>query len=200
MEFTIRTMEEGDLAGVVALQAACFPPPFPEDHLWDAPTLAAHLSVFPEGQWVALREGKVIGSCSNARIPESRWATHMTWIAAVTDPEMSGHDPHGEVLFGADISVHPEARRLGVGRALYRARFEYAAANGILYGTGCRLPGLRASGLDLEDYVARVCAGEMQDRTLTPLLRMGLQVARTCPDYMEDEESRNAAAILERTP
>ena len=43
-------------------------------------------------------------------------------------------------------------------------------------------------------------AGVRVDRVLTPLLRYNLTFIETHESYMEDEESGNAAALLEWTP
>lgn len=39
-----------DVAGAVALQQVCFPPPFDPDLHWDAEHLLRHIELFPEGQ------------------------------------------------------------------------------------------------------------------------------------------------------
>ena len=45
-----------------------------------------------------------------------------------------------------------------------------------------------------------VNSGEITDRTLTPLTKMGLTYKGIIENYIEDEESGNAGAILEWTP
>lgn len=197
----IRSMQASDLPGVVRLQRDCFPPPFPEDHLWNEDHLRNHLQLFPEGQFVATHEGSVIGSSSSARVSEDVWNRRLSWEETLGGFYLQGHDPSGTTLYGADISVHPGFRGAGVGRSLYHARFSLVRALGMKrYGTACRLPGCRASGLLPHDYVAAVCLGKAQDRTLTPLLRYGLTVLAILEDYMHDEESNNAAALLEWKP
>ncbi|MER3496087.1 MAG: GNAT family N-acetyltransferase, partial [Chloroflexota bacterium] len=49
-------------------------------------------------------------------------------------------------------------------------------------------------------YAEEVVAGRIEDRTLTPLLKMGLRYLGVKPEYMEDLESRNFGAILEWRP
>ena len=99
-----------------------------------------------------------------------------------------------------DIAVHPDARLQGVGRAFYEARDALCRARGLVrYGTGCRMPDFRASGVPtVEAYAAEVVRGERVDRTLTPLLRYGLRFLTVVRGYMRDYESDDAAALLER--
>ncbi len=186
----------------VGLQRACFPEPFPEDLLWSADHLRAHLAKFPEGQFVALSDGRVVGSASNTIIAESVYQAHGSWTDTVGGPFLETFDAEGTTLYGLDISVHPEFRRRGVGRHLYEARFELVRHSPGLqrYATACRLPGFWTWGGDLDDYLATVRRGELDDRTLTPLLRMGLTLVEGLYDYMEDAESLNCAALLEWTP
>lgn len=193
-------MSPADVEAVVGLQAAAFPPPFPNEYHWDATSVHSHLRYFPEGQFVADADGRVVGSCSNTLVSEARWQAHGSWIETVGDPGIRSFDPTGTTLYGLDIAVHPDVRRQGVGRAFYEARFALCRQRGLRrYGTGCRLPDFRASGVTSpERYAEEVVEGSRTDRTLTPLLRYGLTLVAVVRGYMEDYESANAAALLER--
>lgn len=198
-------MRAEHLEGVAALQPLAFPPPFPSYMHWDPEDLAYHIAIFPEGQFVALHEGEVVGSCSNTRTTVHHWEARSSWMETVGGPRLENFDPSGQILYGLDISVHPAFRRLGIARAFYAARFDWVRANGALaYGTICRIPDyadweLTNHGTP-EEFADAVVAGEATDRTLTPLLRFDLQYKGVFRDYMEDSESHNAGAILEWRP
>lgn len=198
MSIVVRTLNPSDIDDAVALQAACFPPPFPPELLWTGDHLSRHIEVFPEGQLVALREGRVVGSATNLIISECNFQGHRNWEDTVGGHYLNSHDPAGSTLFGVDISVHPDFRRHGVGRALYAARFDLVRHLGLTrYATACRMPNFAASGLDsVEQFAHEVVGGTRSDRTLTPLLRMGLTFVGVVHNHMEDEESGNAAALL----
>jgi ribosomal protein S18 acetylase RimI-like enzyme len=198
---TIRQMTLADVDAVVGLQAAAFPPPFPQDYHWDAFSIRSHLKHFPEGQFVAETDSRVVGSCSNTIIPEERWQAHRSWIETVGDYALRDFDDRGNTLYGMDITVHPDVRRQGVGRAFYERRYAFCRERDLKrYGTGCRMPDFRASGVPtVEQYAEEVVAGKRNDRTLTPLLRYGLTFIAVVRGYMEDYESDNAGALLERT-
>lgn len=192
-------MLPGDIPGVVALQRACFPEPFPEDQLWTADHLLAHLSRFAPGQFVALAGDQVIGSASNLILPEELWNAHLGWEETVGGFTFDNHDSSGTTLYGADISVHPEFRRQGIARHLYAARFSLVRSLQLnRYGTACRIPDFLASGLaSPAEYCEQVVSGVRTDRTLTPLLAMGLSFVQLLPNYMPDPESGDCAALLE---
>jgi GNAT superfamily N-acetyltransferase len=205
-EFVIRPMSKADIDGAVGLQRDCFPDPFPVDLLWSVAHLTTHLEVFPKGQFVALAAGAVVASASSCIVTEEAWKAHAPWEATIGGPFIRNHDPNGSTLYGLDLSVHPAWRGLGVMRALYSARFDLVRSSGLArYGTAVRIPGFDAYRLENanttpEDYVEAVANGYAVDRTLTPMLRVGLEAKGVIRNYMADVESHNAAAVLEWRP
>jgi len=198
----IRNLAPEWIPGAVELQRACFPPPFPVELLWHPEHLARHLEVFPEGQFVAIEDNLVVGSASSLVISEKHYQKHSDWDTTVSGHFLAAHDRNGSTLYGVDISVHPGFRGRGVGRALYEARKDLVRQLGLVrFATACRLPDFANSGFsDVESYVEAVVSGAFADRTLSPLLRYGMICIGVAHDYMDDEESGNAAAMLEWTP
>lgn len=201
--FEVRMMRREDVTGVVALQPLAFPPPFDPDLWWDREHIEHHLEIFPQSQFVVICDGQVIGACSNTMISEERWQAHEGWSKTVGGPFLETFDPFGSTLYGLDISVHPDYRRQGVGKALYQARFDFARDRRLVrYGTACRMPGYRSfcavhESVDVHAYAQRVVDGATVDMTLTPLLRMGMTFLGVIESYMDDAESGDAAALLE---
>lgn len=119
---------------------------------------------------------------------------------------LTKHDPSGTTLYGLDISVHPDWRGRGVMRSLYNTRFCLVRSLGLKrYGTAVRMPGFRVyevqnPGAQAEDYVQAVVESRVVDRTLTPMLRVGLRPGGVIRNYMEDPESHHSAAVLEWHP
>lgn len=204
--FQIRPMTTSDVEGVAKLQKLAFPPPFSEDLHWDIEHLLRHVEVFPTGQFVAIREDQIVGSCSNAIISEERWQGHGSWGATVGGPYIRNHSDFGSTLYGLDITVAPSSRRLGIGRAFYAARYQFVRSYSLIrYGTGCRLPDYQThcatlGPISTEQYANMVVTRELTDRTLTPLLSYGLTFLGVIENYMEDVESGDAAALLEWLP
>lgn len=195
---TIRQMFGEDFEGVAALQRACFPEPFPLELLWNPNHLRRHNEMFPQGQFVAILNSEVVASCTNILISNERWEAHLAWEDVTGGLMLSKHEPGGQTLYGIDISVHPDHRGKGIARQLYQMRFDLVRALDLSrYGTVCRMPDFSISGhADPSNYAELVVKGTMSDRTLTPLLKMGLTYEGVVSGYMDDEESGNAGAIL----
>lgn len=191
-------LSEKWVAGVVALQKDCFPHPFPPELLWQESHLVRHIEIFPEGQFVAVLDGKVVGSSSSMRVTRQEWLKPHSWDELTGGLYMTAHDPSGHVLYGVDISVHPSFRGKGIARLLYQARFDLVREKGLDgFATICRLPDYRDSGVgNLAAYVSEVSSGLRTDRTMTPLIKMGLTCTGVAYDCMEDEESGNSGARL----
>lgn len=201
MSWIVAPMQPEHLEGVVALQAHCFPPPFDPELLWKREHLTRHLELFPRGQFVATLDNHVVASCSNTVISEENWNSHRSWDETVGGYFLETFDPQGSTIYGLDISVHPGFRRQGIARALYQARFGLVQDGFLRYGTACRLPDfVNHNYPSPAEFANAVELGEATDKTLTPLLKMGLKMTDVLSDYMDDPESGNAAALLEWRP
>src|ERR1041385_1132584 len=98
-------------------------PHLSEEEILHAAQYQKHLEIFPEGQFVALDGKKVVGATTTMR-----YHYDLDHPAAHTFTEIMGggwlttHDPNGEWLYGIDVSVDPAYRKMGIAKALYRAR------------------------------------------------------------------------------
>jgi ribosomal protein S18 acetylase RimI-like enzyme len=199
-------MTPEDVPAAVELQKSAFPPPFSDDLHWDPEHLEHHIAVFPEGQFVAERTGQIVGSCSNAIIPEDKWQAHASWGKTVGGPYIRFHTDKGTTLYGLDITVAPASRRMGIGGAFYHRRFDIVRERKLMrYGAGCRIPDYRTfaeahPGTSPAEYAQLVVDGRTFDRTLSPLLSYGLRFLGIIENYMPDIESGDAGALLEWTP
>lgn len=198
MPALIRTATPADVPAVVELQHACYPL-LATLVLWQAHHLEAQQRNFPEGQFVALREGHVVGHCATFRTTSERALRPHTFSDITARGTFDGHVPDGDVLYGAEIMVHPLHRRRGIARRFYHARFNLMRRLGIgSFVAGGRMPGYEkhADRMTAREYVDAVVAGRLTDRVLTPQLRSGLRVVDVLPDYMQDPRSRNYATLL----
>ena len=186
-----------------ALQIACYPTMGAQERM-RAEHFLRHAELFPEGTIVAVEEGgdaagRVIGLGSGLLLDFDFDAPAHRFRDMISDGWYDRHDPAGAWYYGADISVHPEARGRGVGRRLYEARkalVRRLGRRGIV--AGGMLPGYDAHryALDVPAYVDRVVAGELHDPTLSFQLANGFRVVGMLPGYLEDPASDDWATLI----
>jgi len=197
---TIREMTQEDIPNVVELQKIAFPLMAAEGVYWKPEQLKSHLQVFPQGQFVAEYHGKIVGSCSSLIIKlKSEYEEH-TWKQACGDSFFKNHDPKGDSLYGADVSSHPEHRRLGVATKLYDARKALTInLNLRRIIAGARLLNYceNAKGLSPLEYVHKVKRKEIKEPVLSFQLRNGFKFIKILPNYMKDPRSLNNATFIE---
>ncbi len=197
---TIRTMTLDDIPNIVELQKASFPTMAAEGVYWKPNQLQAHLKVFPEGQFVAEYKEKIIGSCSSLIIKlEPEYKEH-SWKDACGDSFFKNHNPKGDSLYGADVSTHPDYRRLGVATKLYEARKQLAIdlnlrriiAGGRIFNY-CDY----AKQYSPLEYVQKVKRKEIKEPVLSFQLRNGFKFIKILSNYLKDPRSLNYATFIE---
>ena len=196
----IRTLQIKDIPEIVKLQKASFPVMAAEGVYWKPHQLKAHLKVFPEGQFCAEYKGNIVGSCSSLIVNlEPEYKKH-TWKEACGSSLFENHDLKGDTLYGADVSTHPDFRRLGIATKLYKARQILAMSLNLRrIIAGGRLINYcdHAAILSPEEYVKNVKKGLIKEPVLCFQLRNGFKFIKILPNYMKDPRSLNYATFIE---
>ncbi len=197
-KITYTNIQPKHTVGLAQLQIDCFPT-LGQDELMDETHFLSHLRIFPEGDFVALDGDRVVGLGSGFFIDFDLEQRGHTFQEIIAGGHHSNHDPEGDYYYGADISVHPAYRGRGIGRQLYELRKSLVRQynrKGII--AGGLLPGFAAhkSTLSVQEYVAKVVAGELYDGTLTFQLKNGFAVKGLLQNYLEDSASDNWATLI----
>lgn len=180
------------------LQKVCYPT-LHADELLRVEHFASHYQLFPEGQHVALDGEQVVGMSATFRSDIDFAHPDHTFYEIIAGGFFTNHKPQGTLLYGADISVHPEYRRRGIASQLYDARKQLITLlemQGMV--AGGLIPGYRfqRAEMSVEAYVSAVVAGEISDPTLTPQLRNGFVVRGVLHDYLRDALLGNEATLI----
>ncbi len=188
-----------DLAPALAeLELTAFPAADPAG-LLDEESIRVFAGIFPEGYFVALDGDRPVGMGAGVFVPFDFETQVQHTIESVCGPhQCDNHDPDAPWYYGVDISVLPEYRGRGIGRALYDLRKDLVRRHdkrGIIAGGD--LPGYpEHREMDPETYVAKVVAGELTDPTLTMQLRNGFQVRGVIHDYLPHEHGEDVASLI----
>lgn len=179
------------------LQKTVFPT-ISESHLFRAPHYCHHIELFPEGQFVALINDRVIGMTSSIRVNIDR-SHHHTFEEMSQGGWLGAHDNEGSWMYGADIGTHPDFRGRGIARALYYARhltvrdlgLKGQVTVGMLSGYGALKDEMSA-----EDYYSRLVSGEINDPTISAQIKIGFRPEGLIADYVEDPRCANYGVLL----
>lgn len=196
----IRTTTFEDIPKIVELQKVSFPLMAVEGAIWKPHHLESHLRVFPEGQFCAEYDGRIVGSISSLIVKlEPEYKEH-TWTEICGGPNFGSHDPKGDSLYGADVSTHPDNRRFGIATKLYDARknlciklnLRRIIAGGRLFNY-CDF----SQKMSPEEYVKKVIADEIKEPVLCFQLKNGFKFIKVLPNYLKDSRSLNYATFIE---
>lgn len=196
----IRNMSFDDINKIIELQKESFPSMLKEGSVWRETHLKSHIQVFPEGQFCAEYKDKIIGSSSSLITTlKPEYATH-TFAQATANSMFTNHDYNGDSLYGADISIHPSYRRLGIATLLYNVRknlvmrrnLRRIIAGGRLYNYY-----KYANKVSPDEYAKMVVNKEISDPVLTFQLQNGFNFIKILPNYIKDARSLNYATFIE---
>lgn len=192
-----------DLPSLVALNRAAYPDLIEDGVVFEEAQLRTHQAVFPEGQRVAVDDGRVVGAIATLILPRTidPLRAH-TWMGVTDGGTFARHDGEGDTLYLADVYVGPDSWGKGVGKALYAELFDLCrrlqltrvVAGGRLFGY-CD----HAAAMTPHEYVSRVMRGDLRDRVLESQLRAGFVVRGILSNYLHDWRSGHYATLLEWT-
>ncbi len=170
------------------------------DEVFTAPMFRHHMHIFPEGQFVALDAGRVVGLTVSMRIAFEPSAPFMgKWWTLIGEGWLTPHDPAAEWMYGVESAVHPDYRGQGVGGKLMDARFDTAKAlnlRGMVAGSALIDYYRVADHVSAEDYIAGVAAGHYFDTNLSKQIKKGFRPIKPIPGYVVDPETRGYGAVI----
>lgn len=194
----VRPTRADDLEALIRLSVGVYP-----GDRWRRSQLESHLEVFPEGQLVAVdsASGHIVGMAASLILSWDDYDRDEAWRDYTAGGTFRNHDPTGHTLYGAEVMVAPEARRMGVGSALYGARRQLVRDLGLWrIRAHSRLGGYHrhAGEMDAREYVRRVVRGELRDPALSFQLSWGFSVLAVVSGYLRrDPDSLGYAALIE---
>jgi predicted amidohydrolase/GNAT superfamily N-acetyltransferase len=193
---TVRTALPSDIPGIRSLIARIYP----RMDNYSAGMIRGQINNFPDGQFVAIFEDKVVGYCASSRIDENLALSQHDWETISGNGFGSRHDPTGDWLYGIEMAVDARRRGLRIGKRLYEARrtlAERLELKGIVFGG--RLPGYRRAKRKVdgpEDYIAKVREGKLRDPVIGFQLSNGFAPIGVLPAYLPDDPASDGFAAL----
>lgn len=167
---------------------------------WKQHHIKSLIKKFPEGQFVALVDGKIVGCALSIIIEQSLAESDHTYLQVTDNYTFNTHTRDGKVLYGIDVFLLPEYRGLRLGRRLYDSRKELCEKlnlKSIIFGG--RIPGFaeHAHNLSPKEYIDKVKQKEIYDNVLTFQLSNDFNVLKLLKGYLPiDTSSLEYATLL----
>lgn len=192
----IRQAEFKDIPQMVALSKKVY-----KDDPFTKKMITSHLNVFPEGQFVAILDGRVVGHAATFIIEEKEALKPHTYKAITGSGYITKHNPDGDFLYGMEVCVDPETRGLRIAQRLYNMRKKLCVdweLKGITFGGRMMNYYKHAKkGVSPEDYLEGVRAKKYRDPALGLQIRNGFEPIRVLKKYLiDDKESLDYAAHM----
>lgn len=195
----IRNATFADIAAIKAVAAEVYESAHMATYSGDM--LRGQISNFPEGQFVAVFEGSVVGYCGTFIISGDAALAPHTWREITGGGFASRHDSHGDYLYGMEVCVLPLYRGHKIGQRLYNERKKLCIdkrLKGIVFGG--RMPGFAAKKKQYktpESYIEAVKDGKIRDQVISFQLRNDFEIIGVLPDYLgSDAQSCGFAAHM----
>jgi predicted amidohydrolase/ribosomal protein S18 acetylase RimI-like enzyme len=193
----LRNIRFEDIGEIIELSKACFPNMEP----WQKDQLESHLHIFPEGQFCIDYDGKIIGSCSSMIVDFDEYEDQHSYDEITDHGYIRNHDPEGQNLYGIDVMVHPDYRRMKIGRRLYEARRNLCQElnlESIIIGGRISNYHKYADKMSPREYVKQVIQQNLYDPPLTFQMMNGFVLKRILSNYLlDDKASAKYATLME---
>jgi GNAT superfamily N-acetyltransferase len=196
----IRNICKKDISKIVAIQKESFPD-VAAGMIFEPSFLEDHISLFPEGQFCAELDGRIVASATSLIVlldPEYR--DHTWYDIASNRNRFTSHTPRGDSLYADDLCTHPDFRRLGIASMLFTSRKDLAIKLNLRrIIAGGRLPRYYkyADRMSPLEYVNKVIKEQLIDPVLTFDLKNGFSFVKILPNYLYDSSSMNYATFIE---
>lgn len=194
-ELVIRNASVKDIPGILELSKKVYT----KEWGYRAAELRGQIKRFKEGQFVAILDGKIVGYCASLIISEKKALTRHSWREITGSGFCSTHNPQGDYLYGVDIFVDPDCRRMRIGERFYQERqnlCKYLRLKGIVFAG--RMPLLRKKFREVgspEAYLEKVLEKKIRDPVITFQVRQGFEILGILKDYLPSDRESMGYAI-----
>ena len=171
------------------------------DEFWSHEQIQKLIDIFPEGQIVTEVDKKIVGCALSMIVDYDKVKNDHTYDSLTGHETFDTHNPKGNILYGIEVFIHPDYRRLRLARRMYEYRKELCETlnlKAIMFGG--RIPNYHKYSDDLrpKEYIQKVRKKEIYDPVLTFQLSNDFHVRKVMTNYLpNDEESKHFACLLQ---
>ena len=194
----IRSTRPEDSEQLEELQVKVFPT-LADDERFKAEHYRRHLEIFPEGQFVAADGERIVGMTTTIRYNFDFDQDDHTFEEMIDGGWISTHDPGGQWLYGLDLGVDPDYRRMGIARELYLARQWLVEKLDLQGQVTVGMPsgyGKLKGHMSAEEYFEKLVSGQLVDPTISTQMKIGFQPKKLIANYLNDPVCDNYGVLI----
>ena len=94
------------------------------DVFWTRAQIKKLITIFPEGQVVIIVDDKIVGCALSIIVNYDMVKGDHTYAQVTGNETFNTHNPHGNILYGIEVFIHPDYRGLRLARRMYEYRKE----------------------------------------------------------------------------
>lgn len=193
----VRNIQDSDVRKIVDLSHKCFG----SEMSLKSEHFKNQLKLFPEGQICVEYKGKMVGNASSLIVNMDDYSDEHCYEEICDEGYIRNHNPTGNHLYGIEVGIDPDYRKMKLGRHLYNGRKRICQdLNLKSIFIGGRMPFFYkyADHLSAEEYVAKVQEEKIYDPVLTFQMRNGFELKHVIKNYLPgDEASLQYGALME---
>lgn len=189
----VRQATKDDVSGIVALSALIYNEGF------STKNIVSQMLYFPEGQFVAEHNGKIVGHCATFIIDEKTALAPHTWSEITGNGYANRHNIDGDYLYGMEVCVDPTLRGLRIGQRLYNMRKKLCVnmgLKGIVFGG--RMPGYakkKKLGITPQEYLDGVVSKKFKDNVIGFQIRNKYEPLGVLENYLQSDVDSAGCAV-----
>ncbi len=175
--------------------------PTMSESIWSKKSIQKLLRIFPDGQICITVDGKIAAVSLALIVQYKMFGDDHTYKEITGNYTFNTHSDTGDVLYGIEVFVDPEYRKLRLARRLYDARKELCETRNLKsIMVGGRIPNyhLHSAELSPREYIQKVRNKEIYDPVLSFQLANNFLPVRILKNYLpEDLHSKENAVLLQ---
>lgn len=203
----VRNTRLEDIPAAIKVEQAAWAPPWPQDCVFTAEHLRSQIEMFPQGQisafvWEEERGEYVLAGFVTTMLMDYdlKGRPAISWDKITAGGFITNHNPLGNTIFAANLSVSPDYPRSGVSDALMYSVIKLCLElprQKLMFGS--RMPSYckYADSMSAEEYMwTRRKSGKPLDPEIRMYESAGGQIVALVPNYIPDPESLDYGVLM----
>lgn len=192
----LRNAKLADISQIIGLASKVYPKMEP----YTASQIKGLIRTFSEGQFVLEFDKNIVGFAATFIATETMVYEDHTWQSITGGGYGARHTPNGDWLYGMEVCVDGDKRRLSIGKRLYDARKGLCQSKGLkgiaFAGRMSNFKKRKKQYPTPQEYLNVIVEKKLKDPSLSFQIRAGFEPQRVLANYDPDDREAGGHAVL----